>query len=315
MMKNYSIGIDLGGTIIKTGLVLDNIIVAEITLNAQSQKGLQQNLLPIEVAINNLLQQQQITAANLKGIGSAFPGLVDSNAKKVLGINKKYDDAGEINLEQWVQQKWKTNFFIDNDARMAAVGEWKFGAGKGCDNMVAITIGTGIGSAAIIEGKLLRGKHFQAGVLGGHISLNYKGNTCTCGNIGFAEAEASTWNISEKIKKDALFLSSKLALEATLDFECLFKLAKENDALAVKIKNECLTIWSATFINLIHAYDPEIVVLSGGVLNSKDDIITPIQKQVDKYAWCPWGNVKVKASALINKAAILGVTYCLENKL
>jgi glucokinase len=250
----------------------------------------------------------------LKGIGLAFPGLVNTISKKVISTNKKYDDAPLLNLEEWVQQKWQTSFFMDNDARMAAVGEWKFGAGKGIDNLVAVTLGTGIGSAAIIEGNLLRGKHFQAGILGGHISLNYKGDVCTCGNIGCAEAEASTWNISHKIKNDDLFSKSILALEQNLDFEALFRAARENDTLAIQKKDECISIWATAIINLIHAYDPEMVILSGGILNSKEVIIPSIQKAVDTYAWCPWGKVSIQASTLINKAGILGITYCLDHQ-
>jgi glucokinase len=313
-MKQYAIGIDLGGTVIKLGLVQNHKIIEERMVDAHSQKGLKPNLEIIEAQINSLLQQYEIEASHLKGIGLAFPGLVDSRAKKILSTNKKYDDACHLDLGNWVQQKWRTSFFIDNDARMTAVGEWKFGAGKGCNNLVAVTIGTGIGSSAIIEGKLLRGKHFQAGVLGGHISLNYKGNKCTCGNIGCAEAEASTWNISEKIKKDQMFSKSKLALEQNLDFEALFRVAKEKDTLALRIKDECLHIWSTAVINLIHAYDPEVVVLGGGILNSKEMILPSIQKAVDTYAWCPWGSVSILASTLNHKAAILGLTYCLEHQ-
>lgn len=312
-MKQYAIGIDLGGTIIKLGLLKDHELLEERRID--SQKGLKPNLEIIEAEINCLLRQNELEAADLKGIGIAFPGLVDSRAKKVLSTNQKYDDACHLDLENWVQEKWGTAFFIDNDARMAAVGEWKFGAGKGCDNLVAVTLGTGIGTSAVIEGKLLRGKHFQAGVLGGHLSLNYNGNKCTCGNIGCAEAEASTWNISDKIKKDPLFSESRLSGEPKLDFEALFRVAKENDTLALQVTEGCLRIWATAVINLIHAYDPEVVVLSGGILNSREMILPFIQKAVDTYAWCPWGSVTIKASTLQHKAAILGITYCLDHQL
>ena len=80
-----------------------------------------------------------------------------------------------MNLEEWAAQKWNTSLYMENDARMAAVGEWIFGAGRGSNDVVAVTIGTGIGSSAIIEGRLLRGKHFQAGCLGGHFTVQYNG--------------------------------------------------------------------------------------------------------------------------------------------
>lgn len=314
-MKPFAIGIDLGGTVIKIGLVQGSEIVAEARMDAFSSNGLAPTLPLMEDRINAMLLQHGIDHSQLSGIGLAFPGLVDSRARKVLSTNKKYDDAARLDLQEWANQKWQASFFIDNDARMAAVGEWKFGAGKGYDNLVAVTIGTGLGSSAIIEGKLLRGKHYQAGVLGGHISLNYRGGTCTCGNIGCAEAEASTWNIAEKIKNAPFFSGSILSGQPKLDFEALFRAAKENDPLACSIKEECLRIWSTAVINLVHAYDPEVVVLAGGILASQDQILPYIQEAVNDYAWCPWGTVSVRASELHHKAAILGVTYCLQNEL
>jgi glucokinase len=196
---------------------------------------------------------------------------------------------------------------------MAAVGEWKFGAARGSNDLVSVTIGTGIGTSAIIEGRLLRGKHFQAGCLGGHFVVQYKGNTCTCGNIGCVEAQASTWNINQMVKNDPGYSASILADEPDLDFYTIFKASQANDGLATRIKYECMNIWSAGIISLIHAYDPEIVVLGGGILNSKEEIIPYIQQRVSQYAWCPWGDVEIKASELMEDAAILGVAYCLSH--
>src|ERR1019366_9751574 len=97
------------------------------------------------------------------------------------------------------------------------VGEWKHGAGRSSDNVVMITLGTGIGTAAIIEGKLLRGAHGQAGVLGGHSTVCYGGRACSCGNVGCAEAEASTAFLAEIARTDADFTASQLAHEPVLD--------------------------------------------------------------------------------------------------
>lgn len=312
-MNKFSIGIDLGGTIIKTGLLKDNVLLEKKIVDAESGKGLQQNLARLEGVIDELMKKYEVKPSMLQGIGLAFPGIVNPLSKQIISTNKKYDDGPQLNLEEWVAQKWNTDLYAENDARMAAVGEWKFGAGRGSDNLVVVTIGTGIGSSAIIEGRLLRGKHFQAGVLGGHFTVQYNGNECTCGNIGCVEAQASTWNISQMIKADPGFSKSSLANKSPLDFYAVFKASRENDELATRIKYECLNIWSAGIINLIHAYDPEIVVLGGGILNSKEEIIPYIQRRVARYAWCPWGHVQIKASELMDDAVILGVTYCLSH--
>jgi glucokinase len=314
-MNKFSIGIDLGGTKIKSGLLKNNILIEKKIFDAESNKGLQSNLLKLETAIDDLLKKHQVKPDMLQGIGVAFPGIVNPLSKKIISTNKKYDDGPQLNLEEWAAQKWNTALYIENDARMAAVGEWKFGAGRGSNDVVAVTIGTGIGTSAIIEGRLLRGKHFQAGCLGGHFTVQYNGNDCTCGNLGCVEAQASTWNISQMIKTDPDFSKSSLANEAHLDFYAVFKASRENDELATRIKFECMNIWSAGIVNLIHAYDPEIVVLGGGILNSREEIIPYIQKRVAQYAWCPWGKVQIKASELMDDAAILGITYCLSHSL
>ena len=165
-----------------------------------------------------------------------------------------------------LKQNWNVDFFIDNDARLAAVGEWKFGAGNDTNDLVVMTIGTGIGTSVITEGKLLRGKHFQAGCLGGHISVVYNGRMCTCGNKGCVEAYASTWSLKKRIEEHETFNKSSLSTVAVIDFETLFAEADKNDALAIYFKNDCIDLWSAAIVNLIHAYDPEVVVIGGGVM-------------------------------------------------
>src|SRR5690349_19458598 len=120
-----------------------------------------------------------------------------------------------------------------------------------------MTIGTGVGSSAVIEGKLLRGKHFQAGCLGGHFTINVKGQLCNCGNYGCVEVEASTWNIERIAKASGEFRESVLSKESKVDFESIFRCAAGNDSLAEKLRERCIDVWSACAVNLIHAYDPE----------------------------------------------------------
>lgn len=312
-MKEYSIGIDLGGTRIKIGIVANNEVIAKKLIPARSAQGLRANLPCIKEEIEKLTGEANLPITSLKGIGLAFPGLVNPWTKKILSTNQKYDDALEIDLEAWVKENWGVPFFLDNDARMATVGEWKCGAGQDTDNLVVMTIGTGIGTSAIVEGKLLRGRHFQAGCLGGHFTIQYNGRKCTCGNIGCVEAYGSTWSLKEIIAMAVQQKENSETISEITDFETLFGAAKKNDALAIRIKQECMDVWAAGIINLIHAYDPEVVVLGGGVLNSQQDIIPYITEKVHQYAWCPWGKVQIRPTQLLSNAGILGVVYCLHH--
>lgn len=301
--SSYSIGIDLGGTRIKIGLIIDNIVRAKTIIPAQSIKGLQQHLPSVQEAIDDLIVRCDLPICGLDGIGLAFPGLVNPHTQQIISTNQKYDDALNIDLDKWVKRNWAVPFFIDNDARMAAVGEWKHGAGKDTDNLAVMTIGTGIGTAAIVEGKLLRGKHFQAGCLGGHFSVQYNGRKCTCGNLGCVEAYAATWSL--KKTSETIFT----------DFKALFAAANSGDTRALQIRQECLDIWSAGIINLIHAYDPEVVIMGGGVLNNSEDIIPYITEKVRQHAWCPWGDVQIRPSLLLSDAGILGAVYGLHHSI
>src|SRR3990170_7444612 len=110
----------------------------------------------------------------------------------------------------WAMERWGVPLVLENDARAALVGEWQYGAGKDCDNVVLITLGTGVGTAALINGKLLHGKHFLAGSLGGHMSINLHGDVCNCGNLGCVESEASTWALQKLVTRDRNFHSSTL---------------------------------------------------------------------------------------------------------
>ena len=313
VMNDCFVGIDLGGTRIKLGLIKENKLVDNIIIPAQSRQGLMASLSLLENNIQQLLSANLVSNAAFKGIGFGFPGLVDSKTYKILSTNAKYDDALNINLKSWVKAKWNVDFFLDNDARLAAVGEWKFGAGIDTDHLVVMTIGTGIGTSVIMNGKLLRGKHFQAGCLGGHISAVYNGRMCTCGNKGCVEAYASTWSLKQRIEKHEAFKKSSLSTVPVIDFEALFNEADKNDALAVAFKNDCIELWSAAIVNLIHAYDPEVVVIGGGVMHRHEELIPLINEKVHQHAWTPWGKVDIRPSKLLSDAGIYGAVYCLQH--
>ena len=227
----------------------------------------------------------------------------------VFSTNKKYDDAVNLNLPHWAEQKWGLPLLMENDARMALIGEWKYGAGKGYENIVMVTLGTGVGSAVLIEGKLLKGKHFQAGNLGGHFTVNHRGTICTCGNIGCMESEASTWRLPELIKTNTAYISSSLRNENLLDYETLFNHADKNDPLAKEILDHCFSVWSAGLINMIHAFDPEIIIISGGIMNSGSVIIPKIQQRINSFAWTPWGKVKILKAQNYELASLYGADF------
>lgn len=313
MARKVAIVADIGGTNIKIGLMEQDQLIATTSIPSESDKGLKGRLPLMVERVNEMMLQYNVSAGEITGFGMSSPGIVDSVEKRILSIDKKFSDAPDLNLAEWAQNNWHTHFEIENDARAALIGEWKFGSAKGNDNVVMMTIGTGIGSSAIIEGRLLKGKHFLAGILGGHFTINYRGEKCNCGNIGCAEAETATWNLRKLAHTSPLFWTSRLKEEAIIDYESVFRLAACGDSLAKELKLRSLKVWSAAAINLIHAYDPEVLVIGGGVMASKDEILPFISEEIQQCAWTPWGTVEVLPATFINESALLGVGSLLLN--
>lgn len=310
----YIIAIDLGGTVIKVGLLRNGEIIECMHLNSRLPIGFISNLPRIKEAIDSILSRQHIEPEQLDGIGLAFPGLVDPNKRKVISTNEKYDDACECDLNAWIEENWNVPFYMDNDARLAVLGEWQQGAARGKRNVVMMTIGTGIGTGVIIDGNVLYGQHYQAGSLGGHFVIDYKGRSCTCGNKGCVEAMASSFFLPVIIREHPQLSDSFKKLADKIDFKGIFGLAATGDKDALLLRNECMDIWSAAIVTYIHAYDPEIVVLGGGIMNSAEVIIPYIKERVDCYAWCPSSEVQIVTAQLSENAALYGLCYCLNQK-
>lgn len=306
------IAIDLGGSRLKIGIVHNGEIQALSMMDIASADGIAGNLELLKTQINTLLNE--VPAGSVDGIGLAFPGLVDTVQNQVIDTSKKYDDAPAINLAQWFVNEFGLELRMENDARLACLGEWKFGAGMGKSDMVMCTLGTGIGSAVIMNDRILRGKHFQAGVLGGHFIIDYQNTTnkCSCGNYGCVEAMASNWMVEKMSREHPFYPQSKLKTARRIDLATVFKLSEQQDELAVLLRNHCLKTWSAGLINLIHAYDPEIVVVGGGVMKSKNIILPYFKKNIAERAWCPSGFPEVVTATYPDTAALLGASLLFE---
>jgi len=223
-----------------------------------------------------------------------------------LSTLKKYEDAKQIDLAKWSRDALGLSLRMENDARMALLGEQYAGTARGSRDVVMITLGTGIGGAAMIMGRLLRGAHAQAACLGGHLPVDFRGRQCSCGNIGCAEAEASGWSLPGIAKQWPGIEKSTLAKAQTLDFRTLFASADDGDTAAREIRQRCLDVWASNAVALIHAYDPELVIIGGGVMQSSSVILPYIQQHVAQHAWTAWGKPQVRAAGLGNNAALLG---------
>ena len=309
------LAVDLGGSHAVCGIVEDRSILTCEAIDADGSQGLRSLLPRIGKTLHAMLRKQGLSIQSFEGIAAGFPGLVDSRAGRVLSTNAKYEDAPQIDLTAWSREALGLPLRIENDARMALLGEFYAGAAKGFTEVVMMTLGTGIGGVSMMEGKLLRGKHSQAGCLGGHIPVLFTGTRrCTCGGMGCAEAEAAGWSLPLILKEWPGAQESTLSKYDKVGFKELFEEAAAADDVAIAVRDRCLRVWCADAVALVHAYDPEILVIGGGVMKSAASIIPIIESHVQTYAWTPWGKVQVRAAELGNNAALLGAVPLLSEK-
>jgi glucokinase len=307
--------IDLGGSHATLAMVEDRLILGSEELALDRTQGLNAALPLFVETFGKLLARLGGSMRSCDGLVLGFCGLADVRTGRVLSTNKKYDDAPSLDLPQWCRREFGIPFRLENDARMALLGEVYAGAAVGVEDVVMMTLGTGIGGAAMMAGQLVRGKHAQAGCLGGHLPIRIGGRICTCGAEGCAEAEASGWALPLIAEEWPGFADSALASQPQMDFRTVFEIAESGDAVARGIRDWCLRVWSATVVGLIHAYDPETVVMGGGVMLRAASILPAIQEYVHQHAWTPWGKVKVVSASLGNHAALLGAVPLLSERI
>ena len=299
---------DLGGTRIKVGVVAGQAVQSRRTLPARSTEGLTPRLPELATVIRELCEEAGCAVQDCAGLAMAAPFIVDAREAKVLATVGKYEDTLDMNLPAWSRDTLGLRFVIENDARAAAIGEWQAGAGRGCDDLVMVTLGTGIGCSAIIEGRALRGKHAQAGILGGHTAVPGTPRDCLCGARGCAEAQSGSARLPEIARE----LCGDEAAAKLPDYEAVFSLAAAGDVDALRVREHALDVWGAHAVNMIHAFDPERVIYGGGILASHATIIPAIQNYVDLYACTPWGLVDVCVGACGDDAALLAAPYLLH---
>lgn len=309
-----TVAMDLGGMSIKMALVENGQILASRKIDVKDSAKLAPLLPQINSGIEQMISETAHSKSDLGGIGMAFPSIVDNQAGKILSDYVKYTDTNDLNLNAWARDHWGVHVVMENDARAALAGEWQHGSGKGFNDLILVTIGTGFGSSALINGKLLRGKHHLAGNLGGHMTIDIQGTLCNCGNLGCLETVASTWALPHLVKKEPGYQNSSLSKEEHLDFQTLFEAADLEDQVAISVRDGCIQAWAFGLVSLVHAFDPEMIIVGGAVMGRKEIILPEFQKIIDKHTWLPPGTIKITHAANENHAALLGMDYLVNQQ-
>jgi glucokinase len=305
------IAIDFGGTRCKAGLVRGGEIQGLRVLDTPRHGSLGQMLPDLHRMI------AEITAADdcsepVRAVAWALPCIISPDGKNVVRTFGKFEDAPQLDLAAWARDTMGLPLLLENDARAAAIGEWICGAGRGVENMVMVTLGTGVGTGVICEGRPLRGRNGMAGSLGGHTATHVGGLTCPCGVEGCLEAQIATWALPAIIRARPEFPFSPLATEPELDYEAVFRHAAAGDPLAIVLRDRALSGWAALLLNLIHSYDPERIVIGGGIMKGADAILPVLREKVGQQATQPGGTVEIVSAALGDAAALHGAAWLFE---
>ena len=259
-----SIAIDFGGSEIKIALIEDGAIVTRDSLPAYSEKGLAPRLNDTEKAIRKILDDEDINSYT--GIGIATTGAVDPETKKIMSLYGKNEDLENMDLSAWCKDTFGLPMVIEMDSKLALLGEMHYGVGKGYRDVVILTFGTGIGTAVAIDGKILSGRNNVVGLLSSHLTINVDGRKCTCPNYGCMEASACGWALEGLVREHPDYKNSGLSKEKEINFKVLSKWYKQDDVTAIDIVDYSVKQWRAGIINMIHAYVPALVILSGGIM-------------------------------------------------
>lgn len=307
-MKQYVIGIDVGGTNIRLGLInsLGKIIARSNLVTANCSQTKNKMIDSLFEAIKSLLMVNGFNIDNLLGVGIGLPGLVNYEKGIVTSLT---NIAGwrNVPLKSLLEKKLKAHVFIDNDVNLIALGEWKFGAGKGYNNLLCMTLGTGVGSGIILDGGLYRGEGFAAGELG-HMPLNEKGPNCNCGGFGCFEAYVGKGVLVSKAAK--IFKNNNIKLENVYD------LANSGNIRAVQFWEETAAHIGNGLVGVVNLLNPRLIVIGGGVAKSFKLMQKVIEATIKQRSMKIQANmVKIVRAKLGDDAGLIGAQVLITSSL
>lgn len=311
-MKKY-VGIDLGGTKTKIGLVYESgDIIESRVIDTLSYLGINKTLERIWEVSKEILKDNKVEIEDLDGIGIGIPGPVKNES--IVTFFSNFDWEENVNLAEKFEKISGIKTKVGNDVNVIAQGEVIFGVAQGCSSSVVVAIGTGIGGGIFINGKLLSGVSGVSGEIG-HMKIVKDGKICGCGQKGCFEAYASTNSlIREAIEnfqnfknRNSLIFESVDGNFSKIDGKLIFDVARKGDKYAKQlIDNECEYL-AIGIGNLINILNPEMIVICGGISYAGNDILLPLKEKLKKYAMPPaLKDTKIVIGILGNEAGIKG---------
>ena len=308
----YNIGIDLGGTNIKAGVVADDCrIIGRSNIKTALPRPAEDIADSIAEAVKLAVADSSEKIDKINSIGIGTPGVAERNSGIVLySCNLGFENTP---LGVLLKERLGTDIYVENDANVAAYGEVLGGAAKGCRDVVVVTLGTGVGGGIIIDGKIYTGFNYCGAELG-HTVIEYNGRECSCGRKGCFEAYSSatalitaTKHAMREDKNSRMWAIADNSLD-NVDGKTAFDAMRAGDASGTAVVNEYSEYLGCGLVNIVNTFQPEMLLIGGGICKEGDYLIKPLQEIIKKDSYCinPERSTVLAVAQLGNDAGIVG---------
>lgn len=302
------IAIDIGGSSFKVAQVQDGAVLRRDRVPHTSHSG---DLDRLATLVWGWIHDHVFESEGaIRAIGIAVPGLLDARRRSLATVYDKLDYLVGVDLVTWAEASFGLPAVLENDGRAAGWGEYIAGAGRGCDPLIVFSFGTGVGTSVIIHGKALIGRHGYGGILGGHQRIRLSGRTCSCGQRGCLESEASAWALPHVISDLSRQHSGEVAPAAR--FEEVLAAARHGDRLARAVQNHLLTCWAVGITNACNLIDPDRVVLTGGLMAGADHFLDTLRRNVSAHHWDPNVETEIVVADDVWGSSTAGIAHLAE---
>ena len=312
------LAIDLGGTKIITAIFSNGQIIAKERCPTLADEGPQSVVNRLFSTLDHILRLEGMDSSQLGSISLAVAGAIDLE-RGLVTSSPNLPGWHDIPLKDMVRERYGVDTFLLNDASAAALGEHRFGAGRGVNNLILLTVGTGIGGGIIINGRLYNGPCGSAGEIG-HMTIDVNGPSCKCGNTGCLETLASGTamdreagrRIAQGEKSSLVEMVAGKIEEITA--EKIGTAAREEDVLALDVITEAGIYLGVGMVNLVNIFNPELIVVGGGVANLGELLLEPARRVVKERALrLPAQAVSIVLAQLGDEGSLFGAAvFALE---
>lgn len=315
----YSLGIDLGGTNIVASVVDDQFnIISTAKTKTNAPRPANDIFDDVEKVCREAVREAKLTMSDLVAVGMGSPGTCNADGVIEFANNLAFNNVPA--REMLRERLGVDNVFVENDANCAALGEAFAGCGNGSKNFVAVTLGTGVGSGIILDGKIVNGVNYAGGECG-HMVIMVDGEQCSCGRKGCWEAYASATALIRQTKRamddypDSIM--HRLAEEeGGVNGKTAFDAMRLGDIAGIEVVNNYIKYVSCGLINLVNALQPEIICIGGGICNEGDTLMEPLRRyvQAERYSIHSKIQTKIVKARLGNNAGIIGAALLYQVK-